>query len=100
MPKEKFDRSKPHINIGEIAKKHVELNANRKMTTDDALNSFKDSEQILQYLINQYGLEEGKKYFEFAKCEGFKMMLENQSFVYAVDAVDKEESINIIQRRR
>lgn len=67
--KEKFDRSKPHVNIGDI--KTVD---HGKSTTEAAFkhaqeNYVRYEQMVLQDLINTYGLEEGERRFEILKQE-------------------------------
>ena len=72
MSKEKFDRSKPHVNIGDIK------TAEHGKTTSEAAfqhaqESYEKYEQmVLQDLINSFGIEEGKRRFEILKQEAIE----------------------------
>lgn len=68
MAKEKFDRSKPHVNIGEIGRNNITHNNYAR-----AIELFqyfeeearKKNEQLLNDLVDKYGLEVGyEKYLE------------------------------------
>lgn len=63
--KEQFDRSKPHINIGEIQK-----NEGSKSTLSAAIKMVYGNETyMLERLIQQHGEVKGVEYFNYMKRE-------------------------------
>lgn len=97
MSKEKFDRSKPHVNIGDI--KTVDHGT---ATTEYAIKYVQEgykkyTQMILQDLINKYGEEEGKRYFEILKqnAKDIDNAIQNIDFV----PEEREEGINISKGR-
>jgi len=96
MAKEKFDRSKAHINIGEIK---TENNGNMvAQTIMHVQNSFDNYNQmILEKLINEYGEEEGKKRFEILKQESNERFKEYQNIDFSPE--QDEDSVNFSKRR-
>ena len=88
MPKEKFNRNAPRVNIGEIAKKHAEGHESRMGIASSAIdlsvsNLEKYNQQKLQNLIEQYGELEGKKRFEI-------MIQEAQAIFEKIQKLDIE----------
>ena len=87
MSKEKFDRSKLHVNIGDI--KTVN---HGKYTTEAAFQHAQESyekyaQMVLQDLINEYGEEEGKRRFEILKQEA----IERYSAFQNIDSTPEEK---------
>lgn len=101
MSKEKFIRNASHINIGEIVKGE-EINDYRKSLAAAAVSYSNESyekyaQMILQDLINQYGIEEGKKRFKLLKQEAHEKYLELQNVIKSQE--QKEDEVDISKRR-
>lgn len=96
MFKEKFDRSKPHVNIGTIG--HVDHgNATTQAAFQHAQDSYeKYAQTVLQDLINEYGEEEGKRRFEILKQES----LERYNAFQNIDSTKEEKEEEVIFSRR
>lgn len=97
MSKEKFERSKTHGNIGDI--KTVD---HGNSTTEAAFKQVQESyekqaQMALQYLINEYGEEEGKRRFEILKQESIELYQDIQN----IDSIpeEKEDGVNFSRRR-
>lgn len=97
MSKEKFERSKPHVNIGDI--KTVD---HGKSTTASAFQHAQQSyekyaQMVLQDLINEYGEEEGKRRFEILKQEA----IERYNAFQNIDSTpeEKEDGVNFSRGR-
>jgi len=97
MSKEKFERSKPHVNISDI--KTVE---HGKTTTNIAFQyaqeNYERYEQwVLRDLINTYGLEEGERRFEILKQEA----MERYNAFKNIDSApeEKEDGVNFSRGR-
>ena len=98
MEKEKFDRNAPHVNIGEIAKKHAGENEARMNITSSAIdfaisNNEKYNQQVLQDLIKQYGEVEGKNKFKTMLEEEKKRFEEIQKLDLEIDNETKSSDL-------
>lgn len=97
MSKEKFERSKPHVNIGDI-----KIIDHGKSTTEAAFKHVQESyekyeQMVLQDLINSYGIEEGKRRFEILKQEA----IERYNAFKNIDSApeEKEDGVNFSRGR-
>lgn len=97
MSKEKFERSKPHVNIGDI--KTVD---HGKSTTEAAFKHVQEgyekyAQVVLQKLINEYGEEEGKRRFEILKQEA----IEEYNAIQNIDSTfeEKEDGVSFSRGR-
>ncbi len=97
MPKEQFERSNTHRNIGDI--NYIE---HGKTTTEKAFERaseiYKNHDQmVLLELIERYGEEKGRKYFEILRRESEEGYKDFQNI--DVTQEEKEDGVNISRRR-
>lgn len=100
MEKEKFDRSKPHSNIGDIGTKD-----HGKFTTAVAFQHAQESyenyeKMVLQSLIDEYGEEEGKRRFEILKQESIKRYKDFQNIDCTPGEREEGVDFSIVSRKR
>lgn len=97
MPKEQFERSSTHKNIGDI-----NFLEHGKTTTAIAFKLSEESygkneQMVLKELIEYYGEEKGKKYFEILRRQSEEEYKDFQN----IDATEeeREDGVNISRRR-
>lgn len=98
MSKEKFERSKPHANIGDIVKTVEHGKSTTVAAFQHAHVSYEKYEQmVLQKLIDEYGEEEGKRRFEILKQEA----IEDQKAIQSIGSTfeEKEDGVKFSRGR-